>query len=199
MLSPVIKNKIQARYKHEIKYAKQCEALAAHISLICKCKISASTIKRLWGFIKGPETTPRLWTLDIIAEYIGGYKCWEELQNDLAGNKSVKNERVEYVDCSLLKPGNKLSVLFGKTIFLKIECIGKNWFLLQEENKTSLKLNDEIELEKIQIELPVTIKRIKRNGTMSKGFILGAVTGVTEITDASHATSKQTNGLLTSK
>ena len=201
MLSPVIKSKIQARYKQEVKYAKQCEALAAHINSTCKCKISASTIKRLWGFIKGQDTQPRIWTLDIIAEYIG-YKSWEELEDELVGNKTKKNKRIESVECSLLKPGKCLIISFGKTVSIKIEYLGKNWFEVHEENKTSLRINDEIYLEKIQLDLPMHVIKVKRTGTTRSGFVLGGVTGVTEIIDTDGGllnSSKQTNGLLTSK
>lgn len=197
----MIKNKIQERYKQEVKYAKQAEALAAHINQTCKCNISASTIKRLWGFIKGKDFQPRIWTLDIIAEYIG-YKCWEELQDDLAGNKTKKNSRIESVECSLLKPGKSLSITFGKNAFLTIEHIGKCWFVVIDECKTSLLKGDEIQLNKVTLHLPIHISKIKRQGTTRNGFVFGGVTGVTQIVDMSDDqlnSTKQPNGILTSK
>jgi len=113
MLSPIIKKKIIARYKQEVKYPMQCEALASAMNAVCGNKISASTLKRLWGFSKASEGEPRIWTLDVIAEYVG-YKSWEELQNDITGNKINKNKRIESVDCALLKPGKRFTVMFGR-------------------------------------------------------------------------------------
>ena len=77
MLSKIIKEKIHHRFGNEVRYPKDCEALAQHISNQCKTRISGSTLRRLYGFVKGIRE-PRLYTLDIIAEYLG-YKSWEQL------------------------------------------------------------------------------------------------------------------------
>lgn len=201
MLSPVIKKKIQERYKQEIKYAKQAEALAAHINETCKCNISASTIKRLWGFIKLNDFQPRIWTLDIIAEYIG-YKGWEDLQDDLAGNKSRKHPKIEAIDCSQVKPGKKLSVYFGKATFISLEALGRSWFIVTGENKSSLNTMDEVSISSIHIHLPINISKIKRQGALLNGFVFGGVTGVTQIIDLDESETlsiKRNQGILTSK
>jgi hypothetical protein len=198
MLSPIIKKKIIARYKQEVKYPMQCEALASAMNAVCGNKISASTLKRLWGFSKASEGEPRIWTLDVIAEYVG-YKSWEELQNDITGNKINKNKRIESVDCALLKPGKRFTVMFGRAALIKVEYKGKNWFTVMEAHKISLKAGDEILMEKIQLELPILIKKMKRTGTTINGIIIGGVTGVTEITDNETEkvnAQKQSNGML---
>ncbi|HWY98054.1 MAG TPA: hypothetical protein VNY36_03110 [Bacteroidia bacterium] len=198
MLSPIIKKKITGRYRQEVKYPKQCEALASAMNAVCGNKISASTLKRLWGFTKASEGQPRIWTLDIIAEYVG-YKSWEELQNDIAGNKVSKNKRIESVDCSLLKPGKRFTVMFGKVAFIKIEYKAKNWFTVLDAHKVALKAGDEVQIEKMQLDFPVLIKKMKRSGTLTTALIIGGVTGITEITDGETEkvnAQKQSNGLL---
>jgi hypothetical protein len=198
MLSPVIKKKIIGRYKQEVKYPKQCEALASAMNAVCGNKISASTLKRLWGFSKASEGQPRIWTLDAIAEYVG-YKSWEELQNDIAGNKVNKNKRIESVDCSLLKPGKRFSIMFGKVASTKIEYKGKNWFTVLDAHKVALKAGDEVYIEKMQLEFPVLIKKMKRSGTLTNALIIGGVTGITEITDSETEkvnAQKQSNGMV---
>ncbi|MGP8214829.1 MAG: hypothetical protein ACLQQ4_04635 [Bacteroidia bacterium] len=198
MLSPIIKKKIIGRYKQEVKYPKQCEALASAMNAVCGNKISSSTLKRLWGFSKASEGEPRIWTLDVIAEYVG-YKSWEELQNDITGNKVNKNKRIESVDSALLKPGKRFTVRFGKVALMKVEYRDKNWFAVMEAHKVSIKTGDEILVEKIQLELPILIKKMKRSGTITNSLIIGGVTGVTEITDNEAEkvnNQKQSNGML---
>ncbi len=78
MLNNSIKKQIEDVYGHEIRYPKDCDALALDITLKTGCTISPSTMKRLFGFIK-TDSKPNQYTLDTIAIYIG-YKSWEELK-----------------------------------------------------------------------------------------------------------------------
>jgi hypothetical protein len=77
MLSKVIKDMMVEKCGHEIRYPKDCSVLANHISKTCKTSISPSTLMRLFGFVRGTKE-PRLYTLDIVAEYLG-YPAWEHL------------------------------------------------------------------------------------------------------------------------
>jgi hypothetical protein len=70
MLSPAIKNKIEERFGQRIRYSKDCEILSISIEKICNKKISATTLKRMFGFAKNIEK-PRIYTLDVLAAYIG--------------------------------------------------------------------------------------------------------------------------------
>lgn len=200
MLSKVIKEKIEGRYRQKIRYARQCDSLAAHISEVCKCPISASTLKRLWGFIKKErETRPREWTLDLLSQYCG-YETWSDLQHELAGNIQKKKNRIESVNCALLKPGTTLQVRFGRFVFIELYCEGKGYFLVTGANKATLCINDRVEIENIKLDRPVLIRKLIRNGTTSTDLIIGDLTGVTEITsNESSDKIKSSNGILTNK
>ena len=69
MLDDSIKNKIEEKFGQPIRYSKDFEILASHISSVVGANISASTIKRLFGFVKS-ESKPTKYTLDIISRYI---------------------------------------------------------------------------------------------------------------------------------
>jgi hypothetical protein len=200
MLSKVIKKKIEERYKQKILYARQCDSLAAHISEVCKCPISASTLKRLWGFIKKErETRPREWTLDLLSQYCG-YETWSDLQHELAGNVQKKKSRIESVNCLLLKPGTKLHVKFGRFVFIELHYEGKGCFIVTGANKSTLIINDKLEIESIKLDRPVLVRKLIRNGTTSTDLIVGDLTGVTEITSDETADKlKSSNGILTNK
>lgn len=77
MLTESIKKKITVQYGHPIRYSKDCENLAIHITEKVGANISASTVKRLFGFVK-TTSKPNKYTLDIIARYLDT-KNWEEL------------------------------------------------------------------------------------------------------------------------
>lgn len=80
----IVKEKIEARFGKAIRYSKDCEALALSIQHACKERISATTLKRLFGFAKSIEK-PRMFTLDVLAAYVG-YPDWSSFLSD-AGKK----------------------------------------------------------------------------------------------------------------
>jgi len=77
MITNIIRQKIEARFGKAIRYSKDCEGLANSINKVCFERISTTTLKRLFGFAKNVEQ-PRLYTLDVIATYVG-YKDWSSL------------------------------------------------------------------------------------------------------------------------
>ena len=71
-----------------MRYPKDCEALASIISSVCNERVSASTLKRLYGFVKGVEQ-PRQFTLDLIAQYID-FPDWDALINKINNVKPIQ-------------------------------------------------------------------------------------------------------------
>jgi hypothetical protein len=200
MLSKVIKEKIEERFGQKILYARQCDGLAAHIEAVCKCPISASTLKRLLGFIqKEKETRPREWTLDLLAQYCG-YRSWIDLQDDLSGNSQRKKSRIESVNCLLLKPGITLHIQLGRFSFIELRCEGKGQFLVTGVNKAILNVNDKVIIETVKLDHPILVRKHIRHGITSTDLIIGDLTGVTGITsDETTSKFKASNGILTTK
>lgn len=76
-----IKQRIEDRFGQKIRYSKDCENLAIHISSTCQESISPTTLKRLFGFAQ-PIANPRAYTLDVLANYLG-WSSWEALEKEL--------------------------------------------------------------------------------------------------------------------
>lgn len=179
MLSPVIKNKIEQKFGAPIRYPKDCDSLADSISRECKCKISGSTLKRMFGLIKGTEK-PRLWTLDLLANYLN-YKSWDDLMNHLTDNKPSVTQKIESVNSKNVNPGFIYQISFGKNISVIIEYTGKNLYEVIEQERTVLLKSDIICIEKIQLHLPLVVKSIQRGKLILDSVLIGTVTGTTGI------------------
>lgn len=87
MITAAIRQKIEARYGKPLCYSKDCEGLANSINKFCNERISVTTLKRLFGFAKSVEQ-PRLYTLDVIAAYIG-YKDWSSLLANIEKRENI--------------------------------------------------------------------------------------------------------------
>lgn len=170
---------IQEVYGDKVKYSKQATSLAAAISSKCKCRISATTVKRLFGFIPGTETA-RLWTLDIIACYCN-YESWDDLVADIVESDVKKTSEIEMVVSKKLKHGVRLKISFGKIPCIDIEYLGKNHFRLLQQEKTTLLAGDILEITKVELNLPLLVKKIQRDEVVHSSTIVGSITGVTHI------------------
>jgi hypothetical protein len=92
--------KIEKRFGRPIRYSKDCEALSISIARACHERISATTLKRLFGFARKIEA-PRRYTLDVLAIY-AGYANWdaatrqhenrEEIKDNKPGRNTAENE-----------------------------------------------------------------------------------------------------------
>lgn len=86
MIPPNIKLLIENRFGRKILYSKDCEALSLSIKRVCSEPISATTLKRIFGFAKNIEK-PRLSTLDTLASYLN-YADWGSLLNSTSENEN---------------------------------------------------------------------------------------------------------------
>ena len=77
---------MEKKFGKEIRYPSDCDSLSEDIFISTKQKISVSTLKRLLGFVSGVQE-PRLYTLDVLAKYLG-YNNWDFYLEEI---KSISN------------------------------------------------------------------------------------------------------------
>ena len=181
MLSIRIKEKIEKEFgKGSIKYAKDCDILANAIATKCNCKVSSSTLKRLFGINKSGTRSPRAYTLDVIANYIG-YHTWEDMIRDITHANKKKIQPLQMLISKELSAGAKFLIYFSPQSHIAIEYINNNRFKLILQNRTPLMVNDVLEITKVETHVPLLIRKIIRNDIIHSETILGKITGVTEI------------------
>jgi hypothetical protein len=181
MLSIRIKEKIEKEFgKGSIKYAKDCDALSQAIAAKCNCKVSSSTLKRLFGINKSGSESPRGFTLDVLANYIN-YHSWEDLLRDLTQAKKKKIQPVQVLLSRELKRGAKFYISFSPLSYIVIEYISNNRFKLLLQNRTTLLPDDILEIAKVETHVPLFINTILRNDIIHGELFLGRLTGVKEI------------------
>jgi hypothetical protein len=179
MLSDIIKQKIEERYGKAVRYPKDCEALALIISSACNERVSASTLKRLYGFVLGVEQ-PRQFTLDLIAQYLS-FPDWDALINninnvnysefislsEIAIDQIIENEIIEFG----YKPDRNLAVKF----------LGKQQFEVMKSEKSKLNVGDIITIYHFVLGYPLLINEVKRNNKDLGQYIAGKLSGLTYI------------------
>ena len=178
MLSKLIRQKIEEKFGHSLRYSKQCDTLAAHIQEVCKLTISPSTLRRLLGFVKN-KAQPRDYSLDILAAYVG-HKSWTHLLAalDSGGNKPEK--AIEKLKPAQVKKGQAIQITYepGKEIVIK-----KNGstFNIVASNDKKMQVNDEVNFMIVELHYPLTLTHFLREGKSLGRVQVATVSGVTKI------------------
>jgi hypothetical protein len=167
------------RYGHQVKYPRDCAALAEEISATCKAKISASTLKRLYGFVKGASQDPRLYTLDLISEYLG-YKGWEHLLSDISPEGQPEKSKIERLSSNQIKKEQVVTLLYEPSRLIELKKT-ENGFLIISSNDRKLQVNDILYFGNLKLHLPVTFENVYRKGIDLGKLQVATVSGLTSI------------------
>ncbi|MCQ2605694.1 MAG: hypothetical protein MJ204_04020 [Bacteroidales bacterium] len=178
MVSKHIRFRIEEVFGKEIRYPLDCEALAIDISQKCNERISASTLKRFFGFISGTE--PRTYTLDVIAKYIG-YKNWDEYLEILAGkNESSEFVTIEEIKASNLSQNDTYEFCYEPMRKVTFQYKDSQCVVLESIN-SKLQKNDLFVFSSITKDYPLLISSVVRNSMNLGALTLGKVSGITSI------------------
>lgn len=157
---------------------KDYDFLSEHIFSRLHVMISATTIKRLWGYLK-ENTSPRLATLDVLSKFVG-YKDWNEFCSSVSCEDTVQSDIIISRSLSVeqLKFGDKVLVTWlpdRKCIF---EFCGGNDFkvILAENSKIKIgatfKCSFYIEGE------PLFIDNLIQDGMPPTSYVAGKINGI---------------------
>ena len=178
MLSKLIKEKIQARLGHAVRYPKDCDRLADHITEVCQAKISPSTLRRLMGFVDGMNE-PRLYTLDVIAEYLG-YKGWAELLASFEPAGGEPEPVIERLQPEQIKNGQIIQLTYEPCKVVEVRKVGETLQVVSANEKRLL-LNDEVRFRLLVLHYPLTFTHHFRDGSSLGKLQLATVSGITSI------------------
>jgi hypothetical protein len=179
MISKLIQEKVEERFGKPIRYAKDCEILSASIHAFTGEKISCSTVKRLFGIIES-DNEPRLYTLDIIAQYLG-YINYDHLLQEFNPNKSDLGQSIETIASSDLKIGDIIRLKYAPNRFLAANYIEDCIFKIVESNDPKILQDELLVFNNVGKYLPLFASwRSSKNGN-AKNIVLGKISGITSI------------------
>ncbi len=179
MISKVIKQDIEQVLKREIRYPADCEVLEQDIKYKCNETVSASTLKRLFGLIKG-NFEPRLYTLDVISKYLG-FKNYDHYLEILAKKDVSEFICIEELIIQDLSAGDTYE--FGYEPLRRIGFMylgnGTSKILFSENSK--LQANDVVKITLIALHYPLFISEVVRDNKQLGPYTAGKVSGITYI------------------
>lgn len=140
--------------------------------------ISASTLKRLWGYA-GQDTRPRVFTLDVLARFVG-YKDFSAFEKSVGQEQQQQSQLflTDALTADLLAIGDRLLLTWHPDRRCVIEHLGSGHFRIVEAQNTKLSVGDTFECHLFINHEPLYIDRLIHNGLPPMSYVAGRIDGV---------------------
>lgn len=172
---------VEKTYGRGVHTTTDFEALSVVIERDINERLSASTLKRLWGYVSN-NSSPSLTTLNILSRFVGkdDFRTFcEDLKTKSAFESGFFTSLS--VSTSDLRPGNAVRIGWNPDRIVCLEYLGEHRFRVTHNYNSSLQEGDEFEVSSFFLGYPLYIPRILRNGEYTPSYIAGSVNGLTTL------------------
>lgn len=169
---------IERNVNRHIRTPYDFEFLAAEVQTRLHEHISPTTLKRLWGYISGADTT-RHSTLCLLAQFLG-YADWDAYLAALAARTDVESETFagEGIRSSELQAGQLIEVTWlpNRRCIFRYE--GDNAYTVIEAHNAKLHAGDRFEAAAFIIGKPMYLDRLIHDKESPTSYVAGTKNGL---------------------
>ncbi|MCR4738549.1 MAG: hypothetical protein K5846_10405 [Bacteroidales bacterium] len=175
-----LREMVEESVSRKMKTPADFQFLTGVIQERCKETLGVSTLKRLWGYVDGYDTT-RYSTLSILARCVG-FRDWD----DFCENRDCKGEssnmilsRAIYSDD--LSVGECVTIIWAPDRRVRVEHLGNGGFEVLQSENSKLKTGDTFHTSCFIIGEPLYLDNFVRGNNPPTLFVVGNKGGLTEV------------------
>ncbi len=173
-----LREAVELRFGHAVTIPRDFNALANDIFNQKHETIAENTLKRLFGYSGGYETSRRF-TLDVLAHYVGR-KDWDDFCHNLRDNASSQVFDNDIVNVCSLSPGMRLELRWYPERRVVVEYQGDNNFVVMESVNAKLTVGDTFSCQSFLNNQPLTVTNLlHKNNDHPVNYICGKQGGIT--------------------
>ena len=169
----------ESKYGRKLYTANDFEEFAEALNRSDKVNLSASTLKRLWGYVSY-SNQPRISTLNILARY-NGYPDFPQYRTHLQVNECGSSEfilSVQVLAAGLL-PNQLLEVAWAPNRYLLLRHVADTNFVVETAKNSKLKEGDSFSAPYFEVGQPLVLPWVMRDGERLPSYIAGKSGGLT--------------------
>ncbi len=183
-LKPYIKSLLDAVEQYHarpIRTTVDFEALSITIEQQTSERISASTLKRLWGYV-ADKHEPRRYTLDVLSKYIG-HKDFETFCQWLSDQKLSDSDffTSKRIVSAELEQGARVEIGWSPDRYIVLKHLGDCRFRVESAENSKLAVDDEFSVAAFMLGYPLYIPSVVRGGALLSSFVGGKSGGLTTL------------------
>jgi len=172
---------VEKHYGRKVLTTTDFEALSVVVEHECGEMISASTLKRLWGYVTN-NSVPRVSTLNVLCRYLG-IRDFSEFCKKM--KESAENDSVYFstktVCLSDLLAGTRLRIGWMPDRIVEITLQDSGRFHVDSSMNSRLLEGDEFEASSFMLGYPLFIPMVYRDGEALASYIAGQQHGLTTL------------------
>jgi len=170
--------KVEEKYGRGIHTSTGFEALSITIERETGEFISASTLKRLWGYVS-LQPSPRVATLDVLARYAGALS-FTDFCKGLMSDPSFESGffTTRFVVSDELNEGDTVTVGWAPNRMVKLLYQGNSSYKVVSSENSKLRAGDEFSASQFMLGYPLFVDRILRAGEYTPSYVAGKVEGL---------------------
>ena len=172
---------VEKRLGRRPETSTQFIALMYAIESMTGCHLSASTLKRLWGYVNDAPA-PRVSTLDILAQYVGEH-TFRSFCNRLKVGKEDSSAffKTAFIEPEKLKVGELVEIGWAPDRLVRIAYLGNRRFRVVSARNAKLLPDDEFETASLMTGYPLCLSGVLRHGEWTTPFVAGKNGGLTVV------------------
>ena len=176
-----LRQDIEHELKRRIKTPYDFEFLAGAIWERLHENISPTTLKRLWGYIDGADTTRRT-TLCLLSRFLG-YQDWEAYLSALANRTDVESDTFAGEGLTLedLQKGDRIEVTWLPNRRCVFRYEGDAHFIVTDAENAKLQVGDRFETACFIIGKPMYLDRLIRGTEPPTAYVAGSKNGLSSV------------------
>jgi hypothetical protein len=177
----ILRREIEDSISRKIKTPADFDFLSGVIWERLNTNISTSTLKRLWGYIDGTDTT-RYSTITILARFLG-YKNWEDFLEYIKQEETIQSDviLINSIQSKDLKVGDKLEMSWLPNRRMVVEYLGLDKFVIRESDNSKLCIDDTFVCSYFFKGQPLYIDDLVQGYNKPVAYIIGKKDGLTHI------------------
>lgn len=173
--------RVREKYGADLEYSTQFDGLVASIEKETGQKLSVNTLKRLFGVINS-KVTPRRYTMDVIAQYIG-YPNYELLLKDIGEESDISIfAPKETLEPENLEIGDQVQISYDPNRVIVMSFMGEDKFLINEvAGSKNLLKGDILRIAQMAVGHPLIVIDVIRDGRNLGKYEAARNSGLTSI------------------
>lgn len=179
MKETILKQEVERTFGRQLTEARDFEQLSHLLLSHTRERLSPTTLKRFWGYLKNEEVQTRLHTLDVLARFVG-YKGYEDFCAQAERLDEVQSGiRIEErVSTEGMRLGQRLVITWRPDRRIVIRHLGGSRFEIMEAQNTKLCVGDTFRCHLMIQHEPLYLDGLVHQGLPETAYVAGQRDGV---------------------
>ena len=174
-----LKQEVERVVGHELREARDFETLSHLILKGTRERLSPTTLKRLWGYLKNEEVQTRQHTLDVLARF-AGYRCYEDFCAHPDNKEDVQSGICieDRVTTEGMRLGQRLIITWLPDRRIVVRHLGGSRFEILEVENSKLSVGDTFRCHLMIQHEPLYLDELNHQGLPPTAYVAGQRDGV---------------------